>query len=470
MVMRFKFFMLLITFVMLTACGGGDDSSINEVIPEIPSILVDKTSLSFDDTMVSKSSSTISVFIESKNVNSALKIDSSEGFEISFNNLDFENSLTLEANQSKTIHVRFSPTKIQSYNGSINIQNDQAQDVKINLTGQGTQLKFNYKTFSQKRLAWGSGYNQSASQNFDLHSDNSNIEAIKMYVRIECPSVGCDSWDRFANILIKNSDTNQWYEIARHITPYGVGNSQLDRGLEVDVTDFKSMLEGNVELKIFVETWEPGTGWLISVEFDFFDGTPDYEFYQISPVIQFNNNSLGGVPYGGEKKKINGVDVIFSPEEIKAKFDLKKTISFGPNIKSAHFRTIISGWGHATPNDSGGRGCAEWCFRTHKILVDNAEKFSHNMGPLGCASNPINNQRGNWTGNRAGWCPGMIVPVRIDKFNVDLSNDNIDFEYYFEPWVNNFQYSGQNPNAYNAISTFIIIKSDQEIEPATISN
>ena len=403
-------------------------------------------------------------------MNSPLKISSISPFEISFDNINYYNSLSLDANESKSLYVRFSPTQVQTYSGTVEIQNDQAQDVKINLTGQGTQLKFNYKTFSQKRLAWGSGYNQSASQNFDLHDDNSNIEAIKMYIRIECPSVGCDSWDRFANILIKNSDTNQWYEMARHITPYGVGNSQLDRGLEVDVTDFKSMLEGNVELKIFVETWEQGTGWVISVEFDFLDGSPDYEFYQISPVIQFNNNSLGGVPYGGEKKKINGVDVIFSPEEIKAKFDLKKTISFGPNIKSAHFRTIISGWGHATPNDSGGRGCAEWCFRTHKILVDNAEKFSHNMGPLGCASNPIKNQGGNWTGNRAGWCPGMIVPVRIDKFNVDLSNDNIDFEYYFVPWVNNFQYSGQNPNAYNAISTFIIIKSDQQIEPATISN
>ena len=238
--MRFKFFILFIILVLFNACGGGNDSSIDEVVPEIPSILVDKTSLSFDDTMVSKSSSTISVFVESKNVTSALKIDSPEGFEISFNNLDFENSLTLEANQSKTIHVRFSPTKIQSYTGSINIQNDQAQDVKINLSGAGVQLKFNYKTFTNKRLAWGSGFSQAASQNFDLHSDNSNIEAIKMYVRLDCPAGGCDPWDRFANILIKKSDANQWYEMARHITPYGVGNSQLPRGLEVDVTDFKS--------------------------------------------------------------------------------------------------------------------------------------------------------------------------------------------------------------------------------------
>ena len=60
MVMRFKFLMLLITFVMLTACGGSDDSSSDEIITEIPSIIVDKTSISFDDTMVSKSSSTIS--------------------------------------------------------------------------------------------------------------------------------------------------------------------------------------------------------------------------------------------------------------------------------------------------------------------------------------------------------------------------------------------------------------------------
>ena len=460
--MRFKFFILFITFLLFNACGGGDDSSINEVIPETPSILVDKTSLSFDDTMVSKSSSTISVFVESKNVNSALKIDSPEGFEISFNNLDFENSLTLEANQSKTIHVRFSPTKIQSYTGSINIQNDQAQDVKINLSGTGIQLKFNYKTFTNKRLAWGSGFSQAASQNFDLHSDNSNIEAIKMYVRLDCPAGGCDPWDRFANILIKKSDANQWYEMARHITPYGVGNSQLPRGLEVDVTDFKSILTGNVELKIYAETWV-SSGWVISLEFDYLSGTPDYKYYEITPVIQFNRNSLSGVPYGGE----NG-----NTQLDEVKFDLKKTITFGSNIKSAHFRTIISGWGHATPADSDGRACAEWCFRTHKIKIDNSDKFSHYMGPIGCGSNPINNQGGNWAPDRAGWCPGMVVPVRVDKFDSDVSNSTLNFEYYFKPWINNFVGTPgyNNKNAYNAISCFIVVKSDQEIEPATISN
>ena len=35
------------------------------------------------------------------------------------------------------------------------------------------------------------------------------------------------------------------------------------------------------------------------------------------------------------------------------------------------------------------------------------------MGPIGCGSNPISNQGGNWAPDRAGWCPGMVVPVRI---------------------------------------------------------
>lgn len=469
---------LILKFILIflvLSCSGGDDSTQDEVVtPQNPAIIVDKTSISFNNTMVTKSSNAITLLVESKNVDTSLNLSVSDGFEMSIDNLSFSNTLTVDANQSKTIYVRFTPSQIQKYNGSIDIENSQANNVKINLSGDGIQLRYNYKTFSKERLAWTNGNNRrAASQNFDLHNDNSNIESIKMYIRLDCPSVGCDGYDRYANILIKNPDTNHWYEIARHITPYGVGNSQLDRGLEVDVTDFKSLLMGDVELKIFADTWVD-TGWAISVEFDFLAGEPDFKYYSVTTVIQFNNNSLGGVPYG---RKINPAkanplkpDVITSQKEIDDQFDLKKSISFGPNIKSAHFRTIISGWGHATPLDAGGRGCAEWCFRTHKIKIDDSEKFSHYMGPVGCASNPINNQAGNWTPDRAGWCPGMLVPVRIDKFGSDMSNRTINFEYYFQPWVNNFQYGGDNRNAYNAISTFIVLKSDQQIDAATISD
>ncbi|GAL65768.1 hypothetical protein [Jejuia pallidilutea] len=70
-----------------------------------------------------------------------------------------------------------------------------------------------------------------------------------MYVKLTCPDVGCDEWDVFANVKIKDQVSGEDYELARYITPYWNDNSQLDRGFEFDVTDFKSLLTGEVELR-----------------------------------------------------------------------------------------------------------------------------------------------------------------------------------------------------------------------------
>ena len=77
-------FLKFILIFFITSCGGSDENGNDSPIPQNPAIIVDKTSISFDDTMVSKSSSASSIFIESKNVDSGLNISSSDGFEISF--------------------------------------------------------------------------------------------------------------------------------------------------------------------------------------------------------------------------------------------------------------------------------------------------------------------------------------------------------------------------------------------------
>jgi len=441
----------IVLFFFFIACGG--DESVNESTSPNPIIKANKSSIIFGNTMVSKSSESVSIFIESKNLNSESTINSSDAFEISFNNIEFYNTLSLDVNQSKNLYVRFKPTEIKSYSGILKIENSLAPTVNVSLSGDGIQLRYNYLTFSNKRLAFGSGYSQSSSQNFDLHNDLSNIESIKMYVKLRCPSGGCNAWDVYANIYVKDPKSSEWLEIGRYITPYGVDNSKLDRGFEIDVTDFKSLLVGNVELKSFIEVWG-SDGWNLSVDFDYLDGKPDYKNYAITPIIQYNSNSLNGVVYG----------------EDQSNFDLDKSVSVGENVEKAHLRTIITGWGHATPNDPDGRGCAEWCFRTHTIKIDNVEKFNHYLGPIGCASNPVNPQNGNWSPDRAGWCPGMSVPLRIDNLDSNISNTNFNFEYKFTPWVNNLKYDGQNPHAYYAISSFIVLKSNGEINSAIVTD
>lgn len=301
----------------------------------------------------------------------------------------------------------------------------------------------NVKTFENVKVAFGEGYEQSAEGTFNFPTDTEEIESIKMYLQDICPNKECDEWDRYANIYVKNQETGEWYEIGRFITPYWVGTELLERGLEFDVTDFKSLLQGQTELKIYTETWL-AKGRTYSVEFDFVYGEPDYKYSAVVPVIQYNHSSIDGVPYG-----------------VSHNFDMTKNIQLPHGVEEAKLRTIISGWGHATPMDSGGRGCAEWCFRTHHIAIDNVPVFEHKLEPIGCASNPINNQSpGNWRGDRAGWCPGMIVPVREDELNNELIGNSFSYEYQFEDWTSN----GNGGNAFYAISTFVVVKSNSPIE------
>lgn len=298
-------------------------------------------------------------------------------------------------------------------------------------------------TFDHVKTAFAEGESQSAEGTFNFPEDVHYIESIKMYLEDFCPDKSCDEWDRYANIYAKDKETETWIEIGRFITPYWVGTEKLDRGLEFDVTDFKSLLTGETELKIYTETWL-AKGRTYSLSFDFNYGETDYLYSKVVPVIQYNRSSIDGVPYG---KSHN--------------FEMSKQVQMPSDIEAAHLRTIISGWGHATPQDFGGRGCAEWCFRTHHILINGEETYEHYLGPLGCADNPINNQNpGNWTGDRAGWCPGMIVPVRKNELNNNLFGNTFEYAYQFEDWTNN----NRNGEAYYAISTLLVLKSNKPIK------
>ncbi|MDA9242001.1 peptide-N-glycosidase F-related protein [Flavobacteriaceae bacterium] len=451
---KLKLMFTIITLsLFFTDCSKGDSNdTIIDTNLDKPSISSNKSSLTFEDTMLTRSSIANSISISSKNLNSSINVSISNNFELSLDNITFQTSIILEPNKLKNVYVRFSPTELGNNTGNIKIENSQTSSTNITLSGSGVKLRLNYKTFNKQHLAFGSGNSQFSIQKFDLHNDLKNVESIKMYIQLECPSGGCNAWDVYSNIMVKDPDSSEWFEIGRYITPYGTDNKKLDRGFEIDVTDFKSQLKGNVELKSFIEVWG-SDGWNLTVDFDYIIGDPDFTNYKVSRIIQYNGNSLQGVVYG----------------EDESEFDLSKSIEIGENVQNAHIRTIITGWGHATPNDDNGRPCAEWCYRTHNIKINNINTFQHYMGPIGCGSNPISPQNGNWEPDRAGWCPGMEVPVRLNKFTNDISNSSFNFEYDFENWVNDLKSSASNIHAYYAISSFIVLKSNNQINAALVT-
>ena len=406
----------------------------------------------FGDVMVATASTEQVFQVKGLSLENDVTATVTGAYEISKDNVTYSNVANYTFGTINTVeenlYVRFIPTlaDLGVQNGNITLSATGVDDVVIALSGTGTAVAHNYVAFNQEALGFGGGFSQSAVQNFTLHPDLTNIAQIKMFVQIDCPATGCDDWDRFANVKIKDVSTGDWYELGRYITPYWTGTQQLARGLEFDVTDFKSLLTGTVELRIYIENWTAKAD-LITVDFDFIEGTPDYEYYEVAGVLQYNANSIDGVPYG----------------EAHA-FDLDKSITIPANAESTYLRSVISGWGHAT--GSPGSNCAEWCFKTHDVKINGANTFEHYMGPLGCSSNPISNQSpGNWMPNRAGWCPGMGVPTRIDTFATSMAGSMFTFEYDYEDWTNNMG----NGNAYYATSTYVVVKSSTPITKPTVN-
>ncbi|WP_154657003.1 peptide-N-glycosidase F-related protein [Hugenholtzia roseola] len=417
-----------------------------------PAVLFDKTELKGFRAEAGSHSRLQTFEVSGRNLTQNVTLNSGLDFMLSLDNESFLQRITISAqelNQNpKTVFVRFSPNAQSSGLLSQDIVAHSEGALGARLTAEGEVVAtttYNYKTFEREHLAFGDGLSHRITKRFNLKNDIENVSKINMYVRLDCPSRGCNEWDVYANILVRDPESNQLYEMGRYITPYGVDNRKLERGFLIDVTDFKSILKGEVELQAFIEVWG-SDGWLLSVEFDYIEGLPDYAYSAIRPLFQYNEHTQQ-VPYGSDASA----------------FDLTKRVRIPQNAQKTYFRTLITGWGHATPMDNG-RPCAEWCFRTHQVKIDGAPLFSHQLNAIGCANNPVRPQNGNWRPDRAGWCPGMEVPIRLDEFAQSRAGQEFSYEYSFQNWRND----GNNGGAFYAISAFVVVKSDTPIEPPTV--
>ncbi|NSL85205.1 peptidase [Chitinophaga sp. Mgbs1] len=345
-----------------------------------------------------------------------------------------------------------------------------AGQIKTGIASVGILADQTIKTFDKEPIASGG----TSTKAFKFPAGYSNTKQILMHVYLDCPSGGCPPWDVFANVrlMTSNGDTSKRlnYELGRWITPYGKDNRTIPGGWVIDVTDFRSLLVGDVTLETRAEVWS-GT-WLVTIDFEFKAGAPAYKYAAVAPVIDYSSWSTGSstIQFGKGIVTANA-------------YNGKQTgfrIQLPDSVAQTSFRTIISGWGHAQPYAPGSRGFAEWAFRTHDININDVSAFKHNMGSLGCSTNPkvVKNQGGNWTGNRAGWCPGMEVPVRTNilsdpkagqsfNFNYVLQEDQWNTANMAEKWRDN----GANPDgAYYSVSSFVIIQSNSPLTNPVVTN
>jgi hypothetical protein len=60
----------------------------------------------------------------------------------------------------------------------------------------------------------------------------------------------------------------------------------------------------------------------------------------------------------------------------------------------------------------------------------------------------------------------MVVPVRTNNLDLNLNSTTFSFEYDLEDWTSD----GNGGNAFYAISTYLVLKSNSEIVPAIVQN
>lgn len=229
------------------------------------------------------------------------------------------------------------------------------------------------------------------------------------------------------------------YELARYITPYGIGLSLGDDGWTwvFDVSDYAHLLRDSVELE--AGNWQE----LLDMKFAFIQGTPPRDVKRMEAFWkgQYNLATFDG----------NVTDHTFTPQPGESMFRLK---------------TRASGHGFGSGNN-----CAEFCYNTHAVKVNGETQWSWEI-MRECADNALYPQGGTWIYDRAGWCPGAVVDTKDFELTPLVTPDvpfTVDYDITYDP-DGNYRFEGQivaygPPNmAYDVEISQILAPSDDKLE------
>lgn len=241
---------------------------------------------------------------------------------------------------------------------------------------------------------------------------------IILHIRYQCPdSVHCGEWDYIDNIFIRRrgsqeADTGK-IEMARMISPYGWRfGPDWQFNWQTDITDFGILLHDSVEIEFNHTGYEKNDdrGWVVTLNFEITEGPPAMR------CLGFDTLWCGSFPYGDSTRPIEN---LLSPVTIRNES--------GGSI--ARLRILQTGHGMDEQEN-----CAEFCRKYRRLFIGDSlidEKYIWRE----CGDNPLYPQAGTWIFDRAGWCPGAVVPP--DIYDIPLTgNSTVRLDIEMEPYLN----------------------------------
>ena len=231
---------------------------------------------------------------------------------------------------------------------------------------------------------------------------------IVAYFEYNCVNGNCDTYDRAGGVRVRNY-RGEWVELFRYITPFGVECSD-----NVDVSDYTSLLQGLVEMELYLELWN-GSGSNPNLTFTFTKGTPEYLYVDVDE-IWFDTYSFGDY---ANQQPVPVVDYEFRKKAERAKLKITTT---GHNWSSGNNNSYNTG------------NAAEFYEATHHIFVNGENKYDQHLWRT-CTPNPAGcqPQSGTWTYSRSGWCPGSIGMVWNFDLTEYMPEGHSELFYQFDP-------------------------------------
>ncbi len=313
---------------------------------------------------------------------------------------------------------------------SLENDTDLHNDTLINTITKGNTISI----FHQKQHNFGNA-GQVQSRIMSLPHDNSAYSNILLHINLECPEFGCDPWDQPAFLKLKKDGME--YEIGRYITPFGVACGPWT----IDVSDFRSVLRDDVEFISYVQVWG-ASGWLVSLDLEFVEGTPDYQYTQLIPLWNTDYQVYGDPDISYDMPEIN--------------------VPVAANAEGMSLRLTTTGHGQGNTDNA-----AEFAHKTHHIHVNGTETYEQDLWKDDCNVNPCSPQNGTWTFARAGWCPGQeVIPNHYDLTDVMTAGENMQLDYVFEEYTNllNTGYNGgSHTEPHFRVHSYLIQGSSQPL-------
>lgn len=281
-----------------------------------------------------------------------------------------------------------------SSNHSTGATTDMAQAVEADMavppeTGAGADATITI--FDNRLFAFdNSGNTREGTATVDLPNSGTYAK-ITLHIALACPPKGCDPYDRIASIGVvqgaNDAGALNVTEIGRFATPFGVGGSW-----DIDVTDLRPLLSGTVTMHGLIDTWVGnGQGWKLTAQLIYVGGIPTNIPVAVLP-LPWSNFNIG------------------DPTQPVSSSLPAQTLTLPAGATRAAVRIQATGHGQGNADN-----CGEFCTLSHTLLINNLLEKQFSVWRDDCAQNPVNNQKGTWMYDRAGWCPGSDVkPITVD--------------------------------------------------------